>query len=135
MALLHENFVDLAVRLINKNGRLVTLTQTTITPDPTEPWKIASQSTTTATVKAAFFQNEESDFLAILTQVAGRGDQEVTQALAEKSRQVLIAAKGLPFVPTPSNTLVDGDVTWEVTDVGTDKPGPTPVMYTLQVSR
>jgi hypothetical protein len=132
---LHDNFVDLAARLINKNGRSVTLTQTTITPDPTEPWKILTTTGTTATVKAVFFLNEQSDFLAILTQVAGRGDQEVTQALGEKSLQVLIAAKGLPFVPTPTDTLVDGDNTWEITRVNPTKPGPTPVMYELQVSR
>ncbi len=132
---LHDNFVDLAVRLINKNGRSVTLTQTTITPSVTEPWKIASTATATATIKAVFFLNEQSDFLAVLTQVAGRGDQEVTSALNEKSLQVLIAAKGLSFVPTPSDTLVDGDKTWEITRVDPTKPGPTAVMYELQVRR
>ncbi len=132
---LHDNFVDLASRLISKNGRSVTLTRSTITTDVSEPWKIGSTAVTTATIKAVFFLNEQSDFLAILTQVAGRGDQEVTQALGEKSLQVLIAAKGLPFVPTPSDTLVDGANTWEITRVDPTKPGPTAVMYELQVSR
>ena len=133
---IHDNFVDLGERLIKKNGRDVTILQTTITPSATEPWKTAgTPSTKTANVKAAFFNDKQSDFLAVLTQVAGRGDQEVTSLQGNNIQQVLISAKGLPFAPTIKDQIIDGDVTWEVTSVITEKPGPTVVMYTLEVKR
>ncbi len=132
---LHDNFVDLGERLISKNGRLVNLVKITITPDVTEPWKSSSVSAQGVTLKAVFFNDKQSDFLAVLTQVAGRGDQEVTSLQGNNIQQVLISAKGLAFAPTVADQIIDGDVTWEVTSVITEKPGPTPVMYTLEVKR
>jgi len=131
---IHDSFVDLADRLISKHGRTVTLTNPSETSDAVERWKIDATSTATASRKAVFFQNEQADLLAVLTQVAGRGDQEVTDLLGSTSGQVMIAAKGLAFIPTTQTTLTDGDVVREILSAKTIQPGDTPIVHFMKVS-
>ncbi len=135
MAIQHQNFVELADRLIKKHGRSVTFNRKTFMADPTEPWKDGTTVTTAVPIKAAFFETTQADFLAVLTQVAGRGDQEVTGIMGNQSLSVLIAAKSLNFAPSPEDTIVDGAVTWEITKVTVEGPGNTPILYTAEVHR
>jgi hypothetical protein len=127
----HDNFVDLAERLISKNGRDITLSLTTTTPDA-QPWKVGSTSVATQVVKAVFDGDLGDPFAAILTQTAGSGDRETTTLNARESL-VLIAAKGLTIVPTPDVQMIDGDQTLEIVSVIPIKPGAQDIMYTVKV--
>lgn len=132
MAVVHGNFQDLAVRLINKNGRVVSIRRDLgSTPiDPLKPWLGNTPKTEDKRTKAVFLDNDKRDLLLVLP---GAADQQ-TIVEADLSRRVFVAAKGLSFVITIKDQLVDGDQVWEIKQVNVIGPGPTPVVYVLKVS-
>ena len=125
---------DTAKSLVEKFGRRVTLSRTATTPNVTEPWKPGAQSTTTQSVFAVFDNDMGDDFMAVLTQVAGRGDQERTGLNARMSK-VYVAAKGVTITLDADTQIIDGDETLEITDFELIQPGVTPYLYVLQVQR
>ncbi len=130
---LHDNFRDIAERLINANGRDITLSLTTTMP-AAQAWKVDTTSVATQTVKGVFDNDIGDAFEAILTQVAGRGDSETT-ALNARESLVFIAAKGLTVIPTPDVQLIDGDQTLEILSVDSIDPGPQDILFIVKVRR
>lgn len=129
---IHENFQDLAVRLINANGRYVKILRDLGTElvDVDKPWLGNTPIVRKVTIKAAFLDKDSRDLLLI---IPGAVDQR-TLVEASLYRRVFIAAKGLGFEITTADTIEDGDTTWEIQQVNLVKPGPTPVVYVLKVS-
>lgn len=130
----HDNFADLAVRLIEKNGRPVTVRRATITRDPAEPWKIGSSTDLDTSSTGVFFENAFSDLEIALAQAIGAPEGSRT-SVARKSTECWIPAKGLAFAIEPKDTLIDDATTWEITDVRLIGPGPTPVVYICTLGR
>ena len=130
---LHENFQDLAVRLIGKNGRPVTISRETFVEDSVEPWKKSAGTTTTSTssTTAVFFDNRESD---LVTALRARTGEDLT-TIQESGTFAWFPAKGLSFAPEPKDQIIDGDTTWEILDVQMIGPGPTPVVYICKVNK
>lgn len=128
----HDNFVALAIRLVNKHGRQVFVRRETYTASASEPWNkdAGATKTTDYPVKAAFLDDDSRD---LLLSIPGQPDQKTT---IEKSldRAVYIPAGSLPIAVTIADTLVDGDRVWEITQVQLIKPGPTPVVWVLKVA-
>ena len=132
MAVVHSNFQDLAVRLIRKNGRPVSIRRDLgeVLVDPSKPWLGKTPNTRDVRTTAAFLDNTKRDLLLMLP---GQADQQ-TILEADLGRAVFIAAKGLGFEITIADQLVDGDQVWEIKKVKLIKPGPTPVVFVLTVS-
>ena len=132
MAVVHENFQDLEVRLIKKNGRAVSIRRDLgSTPvDVTKPWLGNTPATQDKRTFAAFLDNDKRDLLLVLP---GAADQQ-TIVEADLGRSVFIAAKGLGFAITIKDQIVDGDQVWEIKQVKVIQPGPTPVAYVLKLS-
>ncbi len=131
---IHENFQDLAVRLITKNGRPVTVRRSEITRDVAEPWKIGSETDLDTSSVGVFFENELSDLEIALVQAIG-SPEGARSSVERKSTECWIPAKGLAFAIQPKDTLVDSASTWEITDVRLIGPGPTPIVYICTLGR
>lgn len=132
MAVVHENFQDLAVRLIRKNGRVVSIRRDLgSTPvDVSKPWLGNVANIKDKRTFAAFLDSDKRDLLLKLPGVA---DQQ-TIVESDLDRSVFIAAKGLGFEITIKDQIVDGDQVWEIKQVKLIKPGPTPVVFVLKVT-
>lgn len=124
----------LAERLINENGRTLTL-QREDQVNPVvlaEPWREADPAganIVSLTVLGVFIEFEKEDFDGSLVR---RGD-----------KRVLVAAKDTEDVQTGTenikiedyDTLLDGTEVWKVITVGVIEPGNLRVMYDLQVRK
>lgn len=131
MAGVHEKFRDLAVRLIAKNGRAVSVRRSLEVPlDVAKPWLGNTASVLDTATVAAFLDNATRDLLLLIPGVA---DQRTTVA-AEDYFNVFIAAKGLKTDILVSDTLVDGSKVWEIRHVRLIQPGTEPVVWILKVS-
>ncbi len=132
MAVVHQNFVDLAARLIKKNGRVISIKRQvgTALKDPAKPWLGEEPDFRTTRTPAVFLDNDSRDLLLMLP---GEADQRTTLE-REIDRVVLIAAKGLSFDIKTEHQIVDGNKTWEITNVVEVKPGPTTIFWKLRVS-
>lgn len=132
MARVHGNFEDLAVRLIAKNGRPVSIRRDTgtVDADVAKPWLGKTAVIQDTATIAVFLDNANKDFLLM---IPGAPDQR-TLIEAEDYFNVFIAAKGLNLSIQVSDTLVDGSTVWEIKQVRVVQPGPTPVMWMLKVS-
>lgn len=128
MALNYANFRLLAERLINENGRTMTLTRQDQgnASDPTKPWR-----SSTGAAEISFpvvgvvieYEKDEVDGTLIL-----RGD-----------KRLLVAAKDIDDA-SPANTKVedyskitDGAVVYRIINAQVIEPGDTRILYDLQV--
>lgn len=129
---IHDNFVALAKRLIDKHGRSVSIRSETYVASTSQPWKksAGSSSTTDYKTKAAFLDNDQRYLLLALP---GRPDQPTTVQM-ELDRLVLIAADSIPIEITIKDTIVDGSKVWKITQAKLIQPGPTPVVWMLRVA-
>ena len=129
----HQNFVDLAKRLIDQNGRSVQIKNETRTPtDSAKPWAADTVVETFANTKALFLTDQSRDLVLALRAlgVGGQGSEAPT-VLAGRGTMVLIPAKGLSFPPKMEHKVVDGDIEWEIAGVDKLQPGPDVILYTL----
>ena len=111
----------LAVRLISKNGRDVTLVQSSQTPDnPAQPWRGTDGNDTETVVRAAITNYDEEQVDGDLIR---RGD-----------RQAWVAADSGVAIED-YDYLVDGTVRWKIIDVNVIKPATVTVAYGLQLRR
>ncbi len=133
MAGVHQNFVDLAKRLIDQNGRSVKIKKLTATlADPAKPWSAETTTESFAPTKALFLDDASKDLVLALRAlgVGGQGSEGVA-LVTGRGTMVLVPAKGLAFAPKSEHKLVDGDVEWEISGVTKLQPGPDVIMYTL----
>lgn len=127
MALNYANFQTLAERLINENGRSMTLTRKDQgnPVDAAKPWR---ESTDAAEISFAVvgvvieYEKEEVD-----GELIRRGD-----------KRILIAAKDIED-EGPANekvedysSITDGTTVWRIVDVQVIEPGDTRILYDLQ---
>lgn len=112
-----------ALRLINKYGRLVTLSLAADgpTPDPAKPWEPGAPTLTPHTLKAVVFPVEE-DYVDGTT-------------ILSTDEQAIVAAAALPAAPDPKSVLVDGSTAYKTVKVLPIEPGEVPVIYTLFLRR
>ncbi len=132
MAVVHQNFVDLADRLIKKNGRPVFIRRQVgeTLKEFGKPWLGTVPDTQDTKTVAAFLDNDSRDLLLMLP---GEADQR-TSLEREIDRVVLIPAKGLSFDIEIEHQIVDGDKVWEITQRKLVKPGPTPIFWMIRVA-
>ena len=129
----HQNFVDLAKRLIDQNGRAVKIKKLTATlDDPAKQWGSETNAVSFANAKGLFLSDQSKDLVLALRAlgVGGQGSEAPT-VLAGRGNMVMIPAKGLAFPPKMEHKLVDGDVEWEISGVEPLQPGPDIILYTL----
>lgn len=128
------NYVRLAAvakRLIETNGRTVTLYRRSTTPaDPTKPWRGADEDDTeTLDVIGAFVGDTDTDLGQLLALAGG--------TLTGRSGKVLlVAADSAPAEDLESfNGVLDGDVSWAIQSIETLAPGPVILMHQLRLQR
>lgn len=134
MALNYIAFRLLAERLINENGRSLTLQrEDQFNPvDIAEPWRAADPAganVVSLVVLGVFIEYEKEDFDGSLVR---RGD-----------KRVLVAAKDTDDVRTGTenidvedfDTILDGTEIWKIITVEVIEPGPLRVMYDIQVRK
>ncbi len=129
---IHDNFVELMDRLVQKHGRDVSIRRQTGTTakDPLKPWLGDVAETTDTATKGVFLDNDSRDLLLMLP---GQPDQRTTLE-REIDRQLMIAAKDLCFEIEIDHVIVDGSVNWQITQVNKIQPGPTLIGYVLRIS-
>ena len=126
------NFRNLAERLIEKNGRTLTLVRSDRgnLVDPAEPWRDSTDAAEiTFDVIGVFIEFEKEN---IDGEVVKRGD-----------KQVLIAAKSVEDDSGGASDIdiedydfvLDGAVRWRIMQVELIEPGPLRIMYDIQVRR
>lgn len=122
------NYTSLAAtakRLIESNGRDVTLVRLSETPViPSQPWRGTTTASTTVTAKAVIvaFLEEEVD-----GELIRRGD--LRAVIAENSI--------VPSQPIEDFTLLrdDENQEWKILDVQKVRPGPVTIVYKLQIRK
>jgi hypothetical protein len=113
-----------AKRLIDENGRDVTLTRKDRTPvDPAKPWRAGGTTDTTiGPFRAVVVPYTEEEMGGTLIK---RGD-----------RQALVSGlDGSTNLVEQYNTLTDGSDIWKIEAVDIINPGDTRVVYTLQLRK
>jgi hypothetical protein len=124
--------IDTAVRLIEKNGRPVSIRRTsTTTGDPAKPWGGAGDTTTaTDELTTAVFFNENAQDLEARLSTAG---QLVVSPVEQSKVLVYLAARDIGVAPTIADKLVDGSRVLEIQQVETVQPGSQVILYILKV--
>lgn len=123
----HKKFADLAVRLIDKNGRAITLqTLSGAAADPNKPWLGAGAPTVSAAVdtKAVFLPASGNDLGKIIT----------SKELLASVEQVALIAPHASLLEEMTVMLDDGKV-WKVEWVQVLKPGDQICLYLFGVKR
>lgn len=126
----YVKFQDLAVRLIEANGRTLSLVRRDQAnpTDPAEPWRSSTESgTITVAVLGVFAEFEKEDFDGSLVR---RGD-----------KRVLIAAKSVTTEGGSASNLIiedydhilDGTTRWKIITAGVVEPGVLRVLFDLHV--
>ena len=129
---IHDNFVNLMARLVEKHGRTVVIRRQTgstlkIAGRP-EAGVVPSYSNTNQ--KVVFLDHDTRD---LLLAIPGAADEQ-TMVTREIDRLVLVPAKALTFELTDDYTIVDGTKVFEITRVVKIQPGPTLVGYIVRVA-
>jgi len=120
-----DNFIDLAKKLINKNGRPINLLQETkTTPDATKPWRAVNVKSTLPLngVKAVFIDYSINEIGGGLIK---RGDKKCLIA----SDDVAIQKADIRNY----DLVIDGAEEWVIKNMTVLRPGDQVLMYTLQL--
>ena len=131
MALNYTRMAATAERLIEENGRSLTLVKSgEVLEVPAEPW--GPDTTTdeiTITVIGAIvdFENEAQDGTLIM-----RGDK---RCLIAHDSVVDAAGSSDPTDIEKFDRLTDGGVDWKIVEVTTWQPGDTRIFYDLQLRK
>ena len=126
----YTSFRSLAERLIEANGRSLTLVRRDQgnPTDSDKPWRDSTEAdTVSTTLTGLFVEYEKEDFDGSLIR---RGD-----------KKILIAAKSVEDESASSvnvkiedyDHILDGTVRWKIVAVDLIEPGPSRVMYEIQV--
>jgi len=130
MALDYVAFQSLAERLIEENGRTLSLVRRDQgNPiDPAKPWRGSTEvAEITVIVKGVFIDFEKEDFDGSLVR---RGDKRVL--IADKS----VTDEGgnaSNLIISDYDHILDAGIRWKIITVKTIEPGPLRIMFDLQV--
>lgn len=115
----YDSALATAARLIRKKGRAIQIRYLAegLPDDPNRPWRPGAPTPTDHDTHGVFGEADQYDGADGLGKV---GDDKV-----------LVAALGLPAVPTTKSVLLDGGVERDVYRVKTLKPGGQAVYYEL----
>lgn len=129
MALDYVSFQNLAERLIEENGRTISLVRRDQgnPADPSKPWRGSTGADKiTVVVKGVFIEFEKQDFDGTLVR---RGD-----------KRLLVAAKSVTDESNASNLkiedydeVLDAGVRWKIITAELIEPGDLRIMFDLQV--
>ncbi len=132
MALNYANFRTLAERLIEENGRDISLVRRDQgnPVDSAEPWRASTEAATiTVVVKGVIIEFETEDFDGTLVR---RGDKRVL--ISDKS--VIDEGGGATnLIIEDYDHVLDAGVRWKIINADTIEPGDTRIMYDLQVRK
>lgn len=112
--------INLAERLIKKNGQEVILQSTSLPPDGAMPWR-PDKNKATSSVITAVFLNYAQNLI----------DGEM---IRNSDQQVLVAAKDT-VPPKVSDTIVRDDEVWAIVAVKILNPNGEKILYDLQVRK
>lgn len=132
MALNYANFRALAERLIEENGRDVSLVRRDQDNpvDSAKPWRDSTEAATiTFIVKGVIIDFDKEDFDGSLVR---RGDKRVLISDQSVSDEGGSAAN---LIIEDYDSLLDASVLWKIVDVNLIEPGDTRIMYDLQVRK
>lgn len=128
----YANFRNLAERLIEENGRTLTLLRQDIGnfTDPAKPW---ADSTEAGEIRF--------DVLGVVIEFEKEAIDGETVRLGDK--QILIAAKSVEDESGSTTNIdiedydiiLDGTVRWTIVQVELIEPGPSRILYEVHVSR
>ena len=130
MALNYTNFQNLAERLVEENGRTLSLVRRDQgnPTDPAKPWRGSTEAAEiTVVVKGVFIEFEKEDFDGTLVR---RGD-----------KRVLIAAKSVTDEGGSASNLkiedydhvLDATIRWKIITAELIEPGDLRILFDLQV--
>jgi hypothetical protein len=127
----HTRLQGVADRLIQENGRSVSIRKTTTTiGDPNKPWGSTSDSVTTSDTATygVFFDEEAGDVEARLNSMS-----RLVLAPLEENQAMVYIPGSIGVVPDIADQLVDGSRVMEVLKVEKVNPGVVTIMYILRV--
>lgn len=127
----YARFVALAQRLIEANGREITVQKLDATPEEeAKPWNGPGEPTVD--------EDEEVETYAVNLSHASTVDLGALgideDLLKRVERVLLVAANGTDELDT-FQQILDGEETWGIDWVRTLKPGPTTILYVFGVKR
>lgn len=118
----HQSFVDLAERLIPKNGRTVQIVrEPTGSADATRPWEGAADSETPTILSSP----------KVLQTSWKRSDKE-TFNVELNDIKLLLPASGAPEGFSTTMKIVDQGIKYAIIDFLLIQPGNTPILYIVQ---
>jgi hypothetical protein len=129
----HDKFVALAKRLIEKHGRLVTLRKISETPNDTDkPWRGNDDDTSASDdisitaktlMKGLFYEDSPDNEVRRAVQ-----DAVVAAASAVDTNGAQVDLKGF-------DQLIDGDIVWKIDKVQEVKPGDLVILWKLRLKQ
>lgn len=123
----YDSALAIALRLIKKKGRAVTLRQFSDAPvpDANRPWRVGQPTTT------------ELSGYAVLLDFGSVGERYMPGTEVQVGdKLVLMPASGLAATPQLRDVLVFGaEEPWAIVTVQTLEPGGVPVLHSMQVRR
>ena len=129
MALDYTSFQNLAERLIEANGRTLSLVRRDQgnPTDPAKPWRGSTEADEiTVVVTGVVVEFEKEDFDGSLVR---RGDKRIL--IADKSVNDESSASNLQI--EDYDHVLDGSVRWKIINAELIEPGPLRIMYDLHV--
>lgn len=130
MALNYTGFKLLAERLIEENGRALSLVRRDQgnPTDPNKPWRDSTEAAEiTVVVKGVVIEFEKKDFDGSLVR---RGDKRIL--IADKS-VIDEGGSATNLQIEDYDHILDGTVRWKILDADTIEPGDTRIMFDLHV--
>lgn len=130
MALNYANFRTLAERLIEENGRNITLVRRDQgnPVDSAKPWRDSTEAATiTFIVKGVIIDFDKEDIDGSLVR---RGDKRVLISDKSVSDEGGSAAN---LIIEDYDHILDAGVRWKIKEVNLIEPGDTRIMYDLQI--
>lgn len=123
----YDSALNLALRLIQKKGRAVTLRQFSDAPVPdvNRPWRVGQPTST------------DLPGYAVLLDFGSVGERYMPGTeIQVGDKLVLMPAKDLAVTPQLRDVLVFGtEEPWAIVTVQTLEPGGVPVLHSIQVRR
>lgn len=126
MSAFYDRMAATALRLIERFGQTATLTEVTageydpVTGIDSEPETL----TQPGQVILLDYTVQEAGIINAAGSLVQQGD-----------KKILLAAKGLAWVPTMTTTVLAGGLTWTIINIKATNPAGTPLIYELHGRR